>query len=155
MLGLVAILSACGGTISDEQRKQMLKAKEEQAIVRVTDVQIMEAAFEKGRKAVNGLTESATSQELKQLSENLDVKIRWLAPGASHAMEIEKQLIDAYINSVLMGEEQKDNVQKIGTDSLLYTKPVVITRADSSIEVKGTWNVWISKKELILSMNRK
>jgi hypothetical protein len=53
-----------------------------------------------------------------------------------------------------MGEEQIDNVQKIGTDSLLYTKALVITRPDSSIEVRGTWNVWLSKKKLILGMNK-
>lgn len=83
------------------------------------------------------------------------VRIHWLAPGKAHGLEIEQQLIEAYLNSMLTGTPLQDNVQKIGEDSLLYTNPVVITRADSSIEIKGTWNIWMSKRELILSMGKK
>jgi hypothetical protein len=78
------------------------------------------------------------------------VKIHWLSPGASNGLTIEQQLIEAYINSVIEGTPLQDNVQKIGTDSLLYTKAVVIMRPDSSVEVKGTWNIRMSKKQLIL-----
>lgn len=149
------MITACGGSISDEQRKQMLEAREEQSIQKVTDAQITEAAFEKGREVVKGLNEKTAPSQLESLSADQEVKIRWVVPGATNALEVEKQLIDAYINSVIMGEEQIDNVQKVGTDSLLYTKALVITRPDSSIEVRGTWNVWISKKKLILGMNKK
>lgn len=155
MILLILALTSCGGSISDEQRKQMLDARKEQSIQKVTDAQITEAAFEKGREVVKGLTETATPTQLESLSADQAVKIRWVVPGATNALEVEKQLIDAYINSVIMGEEQIDNVQKIGTDSLLYTKALVITHPDSSIEVKGTFNVWISKKKLILGMSKK
>jgi hypothetical protein len=151
---VIVALSSCGGSISDEQRKQMQEARKEQSIQKVTDAQITEAAFEKGREVVKGLTEKTTPTQLESLSVDQEVKIRWLLPGSANALEVEKQLIDAYINSVIMGEEQIDNVQKIGTDSLLYTKALVITRPDSSIEVRGTWNVWLSKKKLILGMNK-
>jgi hypothetical protein len=152
---LIIALTACGGSISDEQRKQMLEAREDQSIQKVTEAQITEAAFEKGREVVKGLTENTTPSQLETLGADQEVKIRWLVPGSANALEVEKQLIDAYINSVIMGEKQIDNVQKIGADSLLYTKALVITRPDSSIEVKGTFNVWISKKKLILGMNKK
>jgi hypothetical protein len=154
-LVVVLALTSCGGSISDEQRKQMLEARELQSIQKVTDVQITEAAFEKGREVVNRLNENISAHHLDSIATSMDVNIRWLVPGAANAHEIESQLIDAYINSVLMGEEQVDNVQRVGKDSLLYTKALVITRPDSSIEVKGTWNVWISKKKLILSMAKK
>lgn len=154
MLLIVAITS-CGGSISDEQRKQMLEARELQTIQKVTDVEITEAAFEKGREVVSKLNEKTPAPQLDSIAHTADVKVRWLVPGSADAHEIERQLIDAYINSVMMGEEQTDNVQRIGKDSLLYTKALVITRPDSSVEVRGTWNVWISKKKLILGMNRK
>ena len=83
------------------------------------------------------------------------VEIHWLAAGKTHGLEIEQQLIEAYLNSLLSGAALQDNVQEIGKDSLLYTNPVVITRADSSIEIKGTWNIWMSKKELIMAIGKK
>ncbi len=149
---LVLSLFACGGSLTDEQRKRMLEASELQAIVKVTDAEITEAAFAKGRTVMEGLT---SPSELDSLEKVAAVKIHWLEPGAAHGLEIEQQLIDAYINSVIEGTSLQDNVQKIGTDSMLYTKAIILTRPDSSVEVKGTWNIWMSKKQLILSMNKK
>lgn len=147
------VLTACGGSLSDEQRKQMRKASEQQAIVKVTEAEIMDAAFVKGRNVMSRLNEN--NPDTSSVSSEETVKIHWLAPGKAHGLEIEQQLIEAYLNSVLTGTPLQDNVQKIGEDSLLYTNPVVITRADSSIEIKGTWNVWISKRDLILAMGKK
>ena len=42
---LGVLLTACGGSLSDEQRKQMREASEQQAIVKVTEAEIMDAAF--------------------------------------------------------------------------------------------------------------
>lgn len=146
------MLIACGGSLTDEQRKRMLEASEQQAIVKVTDAEITEAAFSKGRAVMTGLTSLAVTDSIAQAA---SVKIHWLEPGAAHAFEIEQQLIDAYINSVIEGTAMRDNVQKIGVDSLLYTQAVVLIRPDSSVEVKGTWNIWMSKRQLILSMGKK
>lgn len=147
------VLTACGGSLSDEQRKQMREASEQQAIVKVTEAEIMDAAFVKGRNVMSRLNEN--NPDTSSVSSEETVKIHWLAPGKAHGLEIEQQLIEAYLNSVLTGTPLQDNVQKIGEDSLLYTNPVVITRADSSIEIKGTWNVWISKRDLILAMGKR
>jgi hypothetical protein len=149
----LVFLAACGGSISDEQRKQMREASEQQAILKVTEAEIIEAAFVKGRSVMSRLTED--NPDTSQVSAEETVRIHWLAPGKAHGLEIEQQLIDAYLNSLLTGTQLQDNVQKIGEDSLLYTNPVVITRADSSIEIKGTWNIWMSKRELILAMGKK
>lgn len=155
VIGLLALITACGGSMTDEQRKQMLEARKEQAIVRVTDVQITEAAFAKGRQVVQQIEDHGTNLRLDSLSAAWDVKVKWLVPGATDGLEIERQIIDAYINSVLMGEPMQDNVQRMGTDSLLYTKPVIETKADGSVEVKGTWNVRLSKKQLVMSLGKK
>lgn len=143
------LLTQCGGSMSDEQRKQMLEAREQQRIQKISEAEIMDLAFAKGREVLTGLPMQESSR-VDSLGRILGVKIHWLAPGASNGFTIEQQVIEAYINSVIEGTPLQDNVQKIGTDSLLYTKAVVIMRPDSSVEVKGTWNIWMSKKQLIL-----
>src|SRR6185436_17822125 len=130
---LTCILFACGGTLTDEQRKKMKEASEQQAIIKVTDAEITEAAFAKGRAVMESLTKPDQADSVSQIAH---VKIHWLKPGGGDAMEIEQQLIDAYINSVIEGVPLQDNVQNIGMDSVLYTKPVVLTRPDGSVEVK-------------------
>jgi hypothetical protein len=145
----VGLLTQCGGSMSDEQRKQMLEAREQQRIQKISEAEIMDLAFIKGREVLADLPH-LESTHVDSLGRIQGVKIHWLAPGASNGLTIEQQLIEAYINSVIEGTPLQDNVQKIGTDSLLYTKAVVIMRPDSSVEVKGTWNVWMSKKQLIL-----
>jgi queuine/archaeosine tRNA-ribosyltransferase len=152
----IVILASCGGQVSDEQRKQMLEARKQQAIVKVTDAEIMEMAFSLGKEVMSNLDSSQAGQkELDLLERNFKVKINWLEPGAAASREIEQQLIDAYITGVTSGTNQFDNVQRVGTDSLLYTKVEVLEKQDGSMEVRGTWNIWISKKNLILSMGKK
>ena len=148
----IMILVSCGGKVSDEQRKQMLEARKRQAITKVTDAEIMESAFSFGKQVLEGVGQDVDEKGLTELENKFKVKINWLEPGKGTATKIEQQLIDAYINGVTSGKIQFDNVQRIGNDSLLYTKADVVEKADGSIEVKGTWNVWISKKELILAM---
>lgn len=152
LIVLTVFLCACGGSLSDEQRKQMREASEQQAIVKVTESEIMDAAFAKGRDVMSQLKQ--VNPDTGKVSTDEKVRIHWLTPGKAHGLEIEQQLIEAYLNSMLSGVPLQDNVQKIGEDSLLYTNPVVITRADSSIEIKGTWNVWMSKRELIMAMGK-
>jgi hypothetical protein len=147
----ICFLFACGGSLTDEQRKKMREASEQQAVLKVTDAEITEAAFAKGRAVMETLT---NPDEADLVSQQAQVKIHWLEPGGGDALEIEQQLIDAYINSMIEGVPLQDNVQNIGDDSVLYTKPVVLTRPDSSIEIKGTWNIWMSKKQLILAMKK-
>jgi len=149
---LVVVISSCGGSLTDEQRKKMLEASEQQAIVKVTDAEITEAAFAKGRTVMEGLPSPAAADSVGKA---MSVKIHWLIPGSANALEIEQQLIEAYINSVIEGTPLQDNVQKIGEDSILYTRAVVLTRPDSSVEVKGTWNIRMAKRQLILSMGKK
>lgn len=146
------LMTACGGSLSDEQRKQMREASEQQEIVKVTEAEIMEAAFAKGRHVMIKLNQD--NPDTSNIATQETVKIHWLVPGKKHGLEVEQQLIEAYLNSLLSGTRLQDNIQKIGTDSLLYTAPVVVIRADSSIEITGTWNIWIPKRELILTMTK-
>lgn len=141
--------------MSDEQRKQMLEAKEQQKIQRISEAEILDLGLTQGRKVVEDLTVDDALLDLDSLSDVTGIKIHWLAPGKTGALAIEQQLIDAYMTSLIDGTPLNDNIQKIGTDSLLYTKPVVLMRPDSIVEIKGTWNIWMSKKQLILSRGKK
>jgi hypothetical protein len=150
---ILLTLAACGGSMTDEQRKRMHEASDQQKIMKVTESEILEAAFSKGRSVMKGL--QTDNPSIGSVEKNEAVKIHWLAPGEAHGLEIERQLIDAYLNSLMEGSTLQDNVQKIGADSMLYTNPVIVTREDKSIEIKGTWNIWMSKKQLILAMDKK
>ena len=150
MILVTCLAFSCGGSLTDEQRKRMNEAREQQSIRKVTDAEITEAAFAKGRQVMDILTKPDKADSVSQVAQ---VEIHWLEPG-THASEMEQQLIDAYINSIIEGVPLQDNVQNIGEDSVLYTKPVVLTRPDSSVEIKGTWNIWMSKKQLILAMKK-
>ena len=91
---LTCILFACGGSLTDEQRKKMLEAREQQAILKVTDAEITEAAFAKGRAVMETLTKPTQADSVSAVAQ---VKIHWLTPGGGDALEIEQQLIEAYL----------------------------------------------------------
>lgn len=153
------LIISCTGSLTEEQRKAVKEDMESHEIKKVSDAEITEAAFAKGRELI------ATLEKYKNDSTRVDSvvaanngKIRWLIPGSSkNALAVEQQLIDAYIASA-SGEAQ-DNVQKIrrndGTqsDSILYSKPVVVKQKDGTDVLTGVWNIWLSRKELIRAMD--
>jgi hypothetical protein len=158
--GFSILLTACGGSLSDEQRKKMREEMELHEIKRVTEPEITEAAFEKGRTimtALEGIKNDRASVD--SLAATTKTRIRWITPSKTDAEKVEQQLIEAYIAGAETGSLQ-DNIQKIKatdgtTDSLLYTKPLVKNLPDGAVQVKGTWNITFSQKELILSMTKK
>ncbi len=131
----------------------MREAREQQSIKKVSEAELMEAAFTKGRAIIALADKNPLSAD--SLAETNRFELRWLEPGSAGASEIEQQLIEAYLNSMMLGEELKDNVQRLGNDSLLYTKPLVVELPDGSVEVKGTWNVRMARKHLVLAMDKK
>lgn len=154
-----AILAVgCTGSLTEEQRKAVKEDMESHAIKKVSDAEITEAAFSKGRSMI-ALLESYKndSTRIDSLIDANNGKVRWLVPGSANALEVEQQLIEAYVASA-SGDAQ-DNVQKIRTtdgtqgDSILYSKPVVIKRQDGTDVLTGVWNIWLSRKELIRAMD--
>jgi hypothetical protein len=141
--------------MSDEQRKKMLEAREQQEIVKISEAEIMTAALERGRTLMKLLPDGVEGSTVDSIERIHNVTIHWLTPGASTSLAIEQQLIDAYINSVIEGASLEDNIQAMESDSMLYTKPVVVTHEDQSVEIKGTWNIRMSKKELVLLLSKK
>lgn len=145
---------SCGGSLSEEQRKKIKEEMQNSKIVRVSEVQITEAAFDRGRKLIRKMEGFKNrKQKMDSVSNAEQTSIRWLnnSRDATHSME--RSMIEAYESTPVASLE--DNIQKIRnnnqeTDSLLYTQPVI--RNDS---LSGVWSVWLSKKKLILSITSK
>lgn len=148
-LFLLLILMACGGSLTDEQRKEMREGQAKQEVKRVTEAEILERAFSTGRKIITGIEKDSTA--LKKLATQYKSNIQFVKPGQSTALEIEQQLIEAYLMSIIDGGTA-DNVQKIPGDSMLYTFPVADTLADGAVSIRGMWSVHMAIKDLILSM---
>ena len=155
---LCSVLFSCGGSLSDEQRKQMHQKMEDNKIIRVTEVEIMEAAFAEGRETAARLDSfSADSSRLESFLEGYQGKVHFLRPGDSGSHILEKQLIDAYLNDP-SGTFQ-DNIQELRNsqgefDTLLYTKPVTRKLPDGRQELIGVWNIWLPKKTLVVEISR-
>ena len=62
VIGLLA-LSACGGTLSDEQRKKIREDMALHEIKKVTEVEITEAALERGRSIMKSLEKIRDNSE--------------------------------------------------------------------------------------------
>lgn len=160
MTVLLALLitAGCGGSLSDEQRKAMRKRMEENTIVRVTEAEITEAAYAEGRSLMQTLDSLADdSAGLQAFLNKRPETIRYITPNALTARALEKQLMNAYLADE-SGSFQ-DNVQKVRNasgdfDSLLYTKPVTSQLPGGSDRLEGVWNIWLSRKALILQMGK-
>lgn len=122
-------------------------------IKKVTDAEVSEAAFEFGRtiasaqeKKDKALTNRAF---LDSLARAFDVEIISIQPDNASLRGVEKQLLEAYTQSV---PGTSDNIQKMGADSLLYTKPIVREHPDGSLEFVKALGIRMTKKQVILSI---
>ena len=149
------ILSSCGGTLTDEQRRKARESMEQGQLRRVTDAEMTDASFAMGR----ALTELIEKKDpllmnrifLDSLEKVYAVKILSMLPGDSTSRAVESQIIEAYIAGA--GQvELNDNIQKLGKDSILYTKPLLRDRPDGSVEFSKALGIRMAKKEIVLSI---
>ena len=151
------LLLACGGSLSDEQRKRLHEGMDRQKIMKVDDSEIVTASLDHGRAIFEGLEKiNFSSSQIDSIAHHHHVRIKWLATGSSQSLEVEQQMIEAYVIGAETGLTQ-DNIQPLRRseqsmeyDSLLYSRPVMTTMPDSVVRVDGVWNIYISKKEVIL-----
>ncbi|HMG91906.1 MAG TPA: hypothetical protein VK589_17740 [Chryseolinea sp.] len=161
ILIVTAFLIGCGGSLSDEQRKRLHEGMDKQKIVKLSDSEIMSASLDQGREVFDVLDKlKFDSSKVDSVARKYNVKIRWITPGANNALEVENQLIEAYVVGAETGSTQ-DNVQElhgpnsVEFDSLLYSRPVVTPMPDGAVNVEGVWNIYIAKKNIILSAAQK
>jgi hypothetical protein len=160
-MGLI-LLMACGGSLSDEQRKRLHDGMDNQKILKVTDSEIVTASLDQGRAVFSDLEKiNFNPSQLDSLMRKYQVRVKWLVPGSSESLEVENQMIEAYVIGAETGSTQ-DNIQKLRReaqsddyDSLLYSRPVVTTQADGVINVEGVWNIYLAKKDIILLLGKK
>ena len=158
LLILTLSLLSCGGSLSDEQRKEMREKMEMNKIVRVTEVEITEAAFSRGRQIVKTLENlNNDSAKLNSFLEMNKEWVRYVEPRKSGARQLEQQLMEAYLAD--KSAWHQDNVQKQRNDggdfdSLLYTKPVVRELPDGGEQLEGVWSIWLPKKDLIMDIGK-
>lgn len=154
----VGLLCSCTGSLTEEQRKAVKEDMESHAIKKVSDAEITEAAYAKGR-ALSSLLEASKNDSvvIDSIVRAHNGRIRWSVPGGKDGLAVEQQLIEAYISSAT--GDMQDNIQKIRasdgtqTDSILYSKPVLKKQPDGTDVLTGVWNIWLSRKELIRAMN--
>ncbi len=123
------------------------------SLKKVSDAEITETAFVLGRSFADAIEKSASdnSKVIDSLQQNFHVKIIPLQSGDSMLMEIEKQIVEAYITG--SGQVQlNDNVQRLGADSILYTKPILKEMPDKSVQFLYALGIRIPKKQIILSI---
>jgi hypothetical protein len=156
---IAVLLAGCGGSLSDEQRKKLHEGMEDQKIMKLSDSEIVTASLEQGRLIYTAMENSHfNASKLDSIQRHYHVKISLLKPGTSNALEVENQLIEAYVAGAETGAIQ-DNIQKLRIintseeyDSLIYTRPKVTPLPDGAVKVEGIWNIHLAKKEIIRSM---
>jgi hypothetical protein len=147
------LLSACGGTLTDEQRKKVKEDMKEHAIRKIGEAEIIENAYSIGRMIAVEFERKPNDNKaaLDSLQEIYSFKVAILNPGEESLRATEKQIIDAYTSG--SGKTDLiDNVQRLGSDSLLYTKPIMRELTDGSLQFNYAIGVWLSKKQVIQSI---
>ena len=152
---IALILTACGGTLTDEQRKKARESIDAGQLKRVTDSELTEASFALGRtiaELVEKKDHYLTNQFfLDSVGKVYNVEIVSMQPGDSTSLAVEQQIIEAYIAGT--GKvELNDNIQKLGKDSILYTKPILRELVDGSVEFSKALGIRMAKKEIVLSI---
>ena len=148
------LLSGCQGKLTEEQKAEMRKGIKAHEIKKITEAEITEAAFNLGRKISEeidpGYLQFPDNDKIRQIESTYHVVVRPLQAGDSLLLGIERMIIDAYTSSdgTL---KLTDNIQKLGTDSLLYTKPMVTEREDGPTTFNYALGIRMSTKQVILS----
>ncbi len=151
---IVAVLVSCTGSLSDSQKKRIKESMEQGQIKKVSEAQVTEAAFAYGRKVADIVNKSdknlASMTLLDSLSQAYEVEILSLQPDNQNMRSVERQLLEAYMS----GGASVDNIQKMGTDSLLYTMPIVGEKPDGSTEFLKALGIRMTRKQVVLSIKK-
>jgi hypothetical protein len=154
-LMILLLMVGCGGRLSDEQRKKMKESMELNQVRKVSDAQVTDEAYRQGREiaAILETKDKTLSNEhlMDSLQQMYDVEIISMTTSDSLLRSIEKRIIEAYSSSTEVAS-LGDNIQKMGADTLLYTKPLMIQREDGAVAFSKALGIRMLKKKIILSI---
>lgn len=148
------LFSACGGSLTEEQRKKAKADIERNQIKKISDAQITDAAFSYGRSIatlMHGKEDQVNSKFSDSLKERYRVKIVTLRLNDIHLSEKEKLILEAYA-ATTNHADFTDNIQTLSTDSILYTKPVLKENSNGSFLLDYALGIRMPKKEIVLSI---
>lgn len=153
MFLILLLASSCGGSLTTEQRKKIRESIEQGQIKKVSEAEISEAAFSLGISIADFLIQKdpglTNRTRIDSVGERHQVKIVFLS-AADSLSNIEKQIIEAYEEGV--GHNPAvDNIQKIGNDSILFTRPIIKSVNGISAFEKAL-AIRMSKKQIVLSI---
>jgi hypothetical protein len=151
------LLCACGGSLSSEQRKKMRESMEAKSIKKISDAELTQAALDYGR-SIAGIIESKDKslnnrKFLDSLEQSFGVEILSMQPTNAELRGIEKKIIEAYTSGTDLSGVG-DDLEKMGADSLLYSKPIMLERPDGSLEFEKALAIRMPKKQVILSIKQ-
>ncbi len=149
---VLIFLCGCGGSLTEEQRQKAKKDMQDHAIKKISEAQITEAAFTMGRKLTSMLENKLSKKSIIDSLENqYKSKIVLLSSTEKSIGTKEKEVLEAY----QMGSgkaELTDNIQKIGLDTILYTKPIMKELPDGSLQFSYAIGIKLPKREVVLSV---
>jgi len=155
LYGLLPVCLACGGKLTDEERKRLHEGMATQDIKRVTEAELQEAAL---ALAVDILDDVKMldgnfrgNSRVDSLASARGVTVFTLIPDNASLKEIEQKLIEAYLAGTDAGTAG-DNLQQVGQDSLLFTHPVFLTQADGSQRFSHAVGIRMANRTVVLSM---
>lgn len=153
-LWLCILIVACQGKLTEEQKKELRDGMKASEIVKISPAEITEAAFAYGRKIAEDVKQLTDLQNpnIDELEDQYGVTIFALEQRDSLLLTIEQQLIEAYASA--KSADLTDNIQKIGTDTLLYTTPIMSTQSDGSIQFDYALGIKMPLKMVIFSRNK-
>ena len=146
---LLCLLTACTAQLSDEQRQKVKDDMAQHRIKKVTEAALTEAAFTLGRSISKQIEKKSLRVDSLQKAER--VKIYVLEDNNTSMLEIEKQILEAY-QAEANNLQLSDNVQKLSSDTLLYTKPIYKTNLKGTLVFSYALGIRIAKRELVLKM---
>ncbi len=150
---MIILMAGCGGTLNQEQREFMREGMKSTKVRRVTPSQLTQAAWEKGtsiQKSIGPDTWLANHEQINSLQQETGTRI-YLLKNPAELSGKPKEILEAY-QSAEDPADLRENVQKIGLDSVLYTFPVTFERPDGSKVFSHAVAIGMSVKLIIQSL---
>jgi hypothetical protein len=148
----VLILVSCNGKLTDEQKRKIREEREESQIKKISEADITEAAFHYGRTITDIIDKRDKLMSNKALLDSLEnafgVEIISMQKDDPTLRAVEKKVMEAYASggsTIALN----DNVQKMGKDSILYTKPLMRELPNGSVTFTSAMGLRIPKKQII------
>lgn len=155
LLFLLFFAAACGGKLTKEEREKLHQGMASQEIRRVTEAEMQEAGMRLGAEIMKDVEKVdkhlLKKREIDSLSAARGVIVFALTPDKAMLQKIEHDLIEAYVAGAVAGVAV-DNLQALGTDSLLFTRPVFRLHPDGSQEFSHAIAIRIAKSTVVLSI---